>query len=229
MASSLNKITTEIATSLRKELDEPFKRILAEKVDNWRSRLIRNSLQEKPLESKFFRQTIWVPLQMVNPIPDCVEGSDGAPVCDMLRSTVKLPTPLRYSTALFDYVGSVDGKNAFSEGAPGTEQYLLAGKYSRHSVYYSFPNGFLEIDERQRSIPMVRVDAVFDKPSEAMEFNCANSGQCDYWDEPYPVTGDILQMIIQSILQVDYNQPVVPSDKEVELKPQMQAHEPDGR
>jgi hypothetical protein len=227
-STTLSKLTTELAAHLGKELDEPFKRILADKIDSWRSRLLRNSLQEKPLESKFFRQRIYVPLQEVSPIPECLTSTP-VPICKVLESTQDIPTPLRFGTQLFDFVGSVDGATSFREEAPGTGDYLRAGKYSRKLVTYSFINQKLRVNGAGK-LPMAMLDGVFDKPSEAMRFNCEVAGMgCDYWDQPYPITGDIAQLVVQCILSVDFGRPVTPATKEVDVNPQKQQHEPDGR
>lgn len=223
---TLSKLTTEIASHLGKELDEPFKRILAQKVDSWRSRLLRNSLQEKPLESKFFRQTIYVKLEPSSQLPECLKG----PLCKVLKSELPIPRPLRFSNYMFDYVGSIDGQNTFREKSPGTGQYLLAGKYSKKLVLWELKNDYLEVETTHvNSMPMLRIDGVFDKPSEVGDYNCATGVNCDFWDQPYPITGEIAQLVVQSILQTDFNRPQAPSDKEVDVNPQKQDHEPDGR
>lgn len=211
---SLNSITTEIAASLKRELDEPFKRMLAAKVDAWRSRLIRNSLQTKPNESKFFRQTIYVPLQSGSSLPDCIDIS----ICPAAISVKTIPVPSRFGPSLFDFVGSVDGKVAFSEGSPGVTEYLKSGRYSSNTIYYEYILGRIQIPDHS-NLPAVRVDGVFDAPWAVMEFNCENSGiDCDYWNLAYPVTGDIKQMIVQGILQIDFAQPAaVPEVEEIEV------------
>lgn len=224
-STTLSKLATQIAAHLGKELDEPFKRMLADKIDSWRSRLIQDSLQEKPLESKYFRQTVWVPLEEVSPVPDCIK----APVCKVLQSIKEIPVPMRYGPRMFDFVGSVDGSFAFTEGSPGTTAFLQAGKYSKHKIFWEQINGFIQI-KSTKGLPAFRLDGVFDKPSEAMRFNCEVSAiGCDYWNEPYPITGKMAQQVVQYILQVDFNRPVTPATKEVDVNPQKQNHEPDGR
>lgn len=226
MEYSLASITDEIASSLKKELDEPFKRILADKVDAWRSTLIRRTLKENPNERVHFRQTIFVPLVDTNPVPTCNDAN--SPVCNVMRSTMKLPAAVHAGSIQYDYVGSIDGHNAFRRKEPGTGDILRKGKYSREIVLWEQMNGFLDIDGAQ-GLPLIRVDGVFDKPEEVSKFNCASVGQCDYWNEKYPVSGDIKQAIVECILKVDFQQGVTPSNKEIELVPEKQEHAPDGR
>lgn len=224
MVPTLSTITTEIASQLKKELDEPFKRMLAEKVDNWRSRLIRNSLEKKPWDAKFYLQTIYIPMERRAEAPDCINVPGTCPVS---MSISNIPKPLRYNTQLFNYLGSADGSRAFMYAPDGTGEYLTAGKYSRHSVLYKWNGEKVWIPDHP-NLPMIRITHIFDNPSEILEFNCNGTAGCDFWEQPYPCTRDILQQIVQYIVQ-EYNPPVGTSDKSIEVTPQKQLHEPDGR
>lgn len=217
-------ITSQIAQQLQKELDEPFKRMLMDKVDIWRGRLLRNTLQEKPGEDIYFMQTIWVPMERAKQIPACV----GAPSCYIARSKEQVPKPLRYTTSLYSFIGAADGKERFKQGVIGLSEYMQASKYTGKVPIFDFVNGFLEVD--LPSLPTVRIDGVFDKPTEAMAFNCSqNAIGCDYWNQPYPITSDVLQMVIQGIVQTDFNKPTVPAAKETTITPQTHEIAPDGR
>lgn len=222
--NSLSTMTTEIAVALKKELDEPFKRILAQSIDNWRSRLIRNSLQNKPNESKFFRQLVYAKMEDSTLAPTCV----GLPACPVKRSIKKIPIPVRFSIQLYDYVGSADGKNPFSEIIPGMGNFQKAGKYSSNSVFWGLDIDGHAFVEGLPNLPYIMFNGIFDKPWEAMKFNCDNGVNCDFWEREYPVTGDIAQQIIQFII-AGYKEPVPAANKEVQVTPQNQEHAPDGR
>lgn len=212
---TLASLTTEIATHLGKELDNPFKRVLAQKVDNWRSRLIRNSLQDKLGEAHFFVQTVYLPLELMSPVPECLH----IPVCDVLVTTRDIPQTVRYgSNSQFEFVGAPDGFEAFTEAAPGTQEALMQGKHSKKKIFYTLVNKRFELRSKATlALPWMRVGAIFDKPLEAMELNCAQGIDCDYWDQPYPVTGDIAQMIVQGILETDFQHKTAPQhDMEVQ-------------
>lgn len=220
--NTLNSITTEIAAHLEKELDEPFKRLLAQAVDNWRSRLLRNSLQDKPNESKFFRQTLYIPLIKASQLPDCLEGPD---LCPVRISSTEIPRMVRYGISYIDYIGSIDGNVPFSDQPPGQGQYLTAGKYASKTIYYSLINRYVRVYNHP-NLPSVRLDGVFENAYEVMMFNCNAGVGCDYWDLPYPATGDIVQMIVQAVVE---SFKTAPTDKDVEVSPQKQTHEPDGK
>lgn len=219
--ATLNSVTTEIAIHLKKELDESFKRMLAQKVDNWRARLIRNSLEKKPGDAKFFFQDIWVPMERVSPIPDCVP----APVCPVMRSVKPIPAPLRYGTSLFDFVGSVDGSTSFDNAQIGMDLYLLAGKYSKNTIFYKYIMEHIEVEHP--NLPYIRVRGIFDGPAKVMEFNCESNGQCDYWNMEYPCTKDVLQQVVQYII-AEFNPPNI-TDRQIEVNANKQEHVQDGR
>jgi len=225
--TTLAKITAEIASHLQKELDEPFKRMLADKVGAWRSQLLHRALEDKPQERKFFLQTIYAPLEVVDPVPDCIDPN--APVCDVMRTTMKIPKAVRAGGLMYDYIGSSDGNNAFKYASPGTRWVLSKGRYSKRHVWWEDINGFIDV-HNAIGLPLLRITAPFDKPEEAAKFNCETVGQgCDFWNEPYPITGDIKQQVVELILKVDFQRPEVPSNKEVELNPQIEEHAPSGR
>lgn len=206
MQPTLNTITTAIASHLQKELDEPFKRLLSTKVDAWRSTLIGRSLEKTPQQRRLFTQTIYVDMQEVSaaPVGPCIEY--------IARSTNTIPRPMRIGNVLFDYAGSIDGQSTFGTSVNGTQQYLMANKYAKNLLYAEYVNFKLVIRGNSR-LPKVMVTAVFDNPTEVFEF----SGGTDFWNEPYPATNDMIQMITQYILQVDYQRPVLPAVEEVEV------------
>lgn len=204
---SINRIVTVIASHLKREKDEPFKRLLAIKVDYWRSTLVSRSLEKHPDQRNFFTQSIWVPMECHSPIP-CPTPMR---LCNEMRSKVIIPIPMRFGTTLFDYVGSIDGNNPFNFASVGTSAVLqTGGRYSKKKTFYEYTNKRVYIKNSltnfiEKPIPMIRIDGVFDKPLDVMAFNC-KVDNCDYWDEPYPITNDILQMVVQYILEVDYKQ-----------------------
>jgi len=196
---SPNEITTLLASNFERELDIPFRLQLMERVKYWRSRLIANSLQKEPGQRKFFRQTLYVKMTTAF-AADCVAGIGE----QQSISVESIPLLIRAGTTLFDYVGGIDGKSPFRELTPGTANYLSGGHFSHMFPAYEYSDK-LRVDKT--GIPVVRIDGIFDDPLLAQQMNCACMGtvDCDTWDMEFPCSGDILQLIIQSILQVDYN------------------------
>jgi hypothetical protein len=224
---SLSEITTEIAAAVNKELDEPFKRMMVPKVDAWRGTLIRRTLKENPGERVHFRQTLYVPLVESSPVPECKDPDQV--LCTVMQTTLAIPASVRAGDIQYDYVGSIDGNTPFRRKDPGIGNVLKNGKYSKSIILWEEIARYINI-EGAIGLKMIRIDGVFDKPSEIAQFNCeSGQGGCDFWNEPYPVTSDIRQAIVECILKVDFGLGNTVSDKDIEVTPQKQQHEPDGR
>jgi len=196
-----NEITTLIATNLQRELDIPFRLQLMERVKYWRSRLIANSLQKKPAERIFFRQSIYLPMRTAF-AADCIAGiGDKQSI-----TTVEVPLLVREVT-LFDYIGGIDGKSPFRRAIAGTQNYLDTGKFAGMFPYYEFVNQIVYVGKT--GLPKIRIDAIFDDPMAVKLLDCAcnHTTDCDTWDMQFPCSGDLMQLIVQSILNVDYNRP----------------------
>lgn len=212
MASTLNEIATVIASHLKREQDEPFKRVVAKHVDWWRSRLIVNSLEKHPEQRKFYRQTLWMPMVLEEQIP-CPTN---VRLPQVSISKFRIPAPMRLADMLFDYAGSIDGLRPFREAPPGQWEVLSAGQYSRLTTFYEFTNFHTRV-RSPKELPMMRLDGVYDDPREVLELNCKTNGLCNYWDFPYPATGDMIQLIVQGILEGDYKDLVVPTATDIEV------------
>lgn len=218
---TINQISTIIASDLKRETDEPFKRIIGARVDFWRSTLISRSLEKHPQQRNFFTQTLWLPMECHSPIP-CPTPMV---LCNIMRSVDKVPAPMRFGDTIFDYVGSIDGKNAFGLAIAGTSDIMQEGKYTGRKTFYEWTNRRISITNKtinfvDKPLPMIRVDAVFDNPYDVWKYNC-KTDICDFWDEPYPATNDIIQQIIQYILQIDYGKD---KDKNVSNPPEVEVN-----
>src|ERR1700744_2778732 len=154
---SINEITTVIASNLKRETDEPFRRMLAVRVDYWRSTLISRSLEKHPDQRNFFTQSLWIPMECHSPIP-CPTP---LPICNVMRSKTPIPIPLRFGTTLFDYVGSIDGENPFEFASVGTSHIKAYGKYSNNTTFWEYTNKRIQIrsrvDYNMKPVPMIRV------------------------------------------------------------------------
>lgn len=195
-----NEITTVLAASFDKTFDVPFRRMLMERVDMWRSRHIKNSLDKQPADRKFFKSTIFLNTTEQSEVPCSLPAN----LCTVWV-TDKLPRPLRANSILFDYVGAVNGMNPFSESHAGVAQYKKKGKYSHNIIPFVYSNDRLYIYDK---VPMVRVDFIADEPNQLENYQCVNelNQTCDFWDSEYPCSNEILQLIFQSIREVDFRE-----------------------
>ena len=206
-----NEITTVIAQTLGREFDIPFRLQLMERVRVWRSRMIANSLQKNPAQRKFFRQPYYVPMSQQISVPCATLVS-----CAISVSVKPLPQLIRAGSTLFDYIGGVDGNSPFREVQPGTSNYMGTGRFAKHFPQFEYNNNL--IYSTKKDLPLIRVDAIYDDPMYIFECNCLSAHtDCDTWNMEYPMSGDIAQLVIQSILQVDYNRGALKPTPEIQV------------
>lgn len=204
-----NEITTLLAMNLEKELDVPFKKALYERVKYWRSTLIKQSIDRKPQDGKYFLQTIYVPLiktDTLQPIDQRLSQFEAI-------TSIEVPIPVRSSDQIFDYVGGVDGVSPWGYADAGTLKYLTAGRYASLFNHYTYPNRKIAI-VKNPDLEYVRIGGIFNSPEEAMVYETIPPRpNYNWWDADIPMSGDIEQRVIQCILTTDYAKAPQAADK----------------
>jgi hypothetical protein len=192
--STLNEITTLIAEKLERELDDPFKLMLAERVDWWRSTLLSRSLEKNPEQVSLFRYPLVATMrEYTDPL--------SIPLSCTKYISKQIPKRLRYNNGKWLYVGAVDGSHPFRFAEPGQLDYLQSGKYSGNTVFYEDINHCIVM---RRFVPLIKIDDVFDSGMEILRFMKKPGEDCDIFEDEYPVTKDILQMINQYV-EAEFN------------------------
>ena len=182
-----NKITAQIAEQSKRQFDTPFRLLLGDRIRTLRSRLIRQTLQAHPLEVNAFQQSI--NLEMV-PAEFTCEGIG----CTGSISKLSVPELLRFNNQLFQYVGSIDGSNAFSLVEPGQYTYMRHSRFP--ATYFEYVNNRIRV---MAQVSSIRVDGVFDDTEAAALLQCTydNTADCDWWNSPFKANGDIIDKIIE--------------------------------
>lgn len=189
---TLNEFTSEIAARWDRQYDMQYRRWLVPQINQWRSRLIRNSLEKKPSERNQFVQPIYIPL-LYGQI-NC-----GNLICTGSYSAT-LPTLLRIGDTPFEYLGGLDMKSPYRYNDIGTDTYIAAGKTAAFSITYNLIGNVLILQDRK--IEAVTGAGIFDEPEQIMEWQCSHMQTgCDWWNEKYPVSGDIANDIKTAIWQ----------------------------
>lgn len=187
---TLNEFTTEIAARLDRQYDLQYRQWLVPQINQWRSRLIRNSLTKDSSSRGQFLQTIHIPLTY------------GDVACGKLTCkgsySEKIPKLLRIGDTPFEYLGSGDTTSPFRYNDQGTSIYINAGKTASHFIHYEINNSKIIIHNRR--IDSIIGTGIFDEPQKALKWECDNGqGGCDWWNEEYPVSGDIAADIARAI------------------------------
>lgn len=194
---TLNELTTEIAGRLGKELDMQYRQWLVPQINQWRSRLIRNSLEKRPNERGQFLQSINIPMTYGNYL--C---SDTGLEC-IASYSEPIPKLLRIGDTPFEFLGSVDGSSPFRYNDIGTDCYINAGMTAHHFHSYNMESdrdGNPRIIIKNKRIAILKGVGIFDEPDKVGDWQCRVTGQgCDWWNAEYPVTGDIANDIKTAI------------------------------
>lgn len=213
-----NEITTLIASKYGKELDVPYKKIMYERVKYWRSTLIKQSLDKVRQQARFFRQTIYLPMERVNRM----EVVSPAPMEDyQAKTSYRVPLPLRITdNGLFNYVGGIDGRSPFGFADAGMLPFMQAGRYSSLQNFYQYENNDVYTSDLP-DIPMIMIQGVFNEPEEAMKFRTGvYVPNLDWWNTDIPMSGDIEQRVVQCIQSVDLDEkgnPRKPEDYQIPM------------
>lgn len=189
---TLNELTTEIAGRLGKELDLQYRQWLVPQINQWRSRLIRNSLEKRPNEKGQFLQSINIPMTYGNYVCSGIE-------C-MASYSEPIPKLLRIGDTPFEFLGSVDGSSPFRYNDIGTDCYINAGMTAHHFHSYNMDNDKIVVKDKR--IAILKGVGIFDEPDKVGEWQCKVTGSgCDWWNAEYPITGDIAAILKTSIWQ----------------------------
>lgn len=203
---TLNEIAVQLAAPLGRQFDQPLLAMIKDRVVIWTERIIRNSLEKNPADRKFFKQTIYLPLHKAN--TDC-----GGTECSVMV-TDDLPLPLRANSILFDFVGSQDGSTPFKLVSEGFEQFWVANKYASAYLTYRWNGKRIEVLANGRP-EAIKVVAIWPNPRLLSSVMCKQGENCFPDDQPYMVSGDILQLVMQYVADQDLK----------EYKPQSQQTE----
>lgn len=188
-----------IAKDYGKELDVPFKKMVYEQVKYWRSTLIKQSLDKSRKDSKYFRQTIYLPMAKINTLSMAPETSAYA-----AETIIEVPLPIRISDQLFDYIGGIDGVSPFGYADDGSLAYLRSDEYARLFNYAQYINRKVRTAEAP-DLAIIRISGIFNSPEEAMVYETTPpEPNIDWWNRDIPVSGDIEQRVIQCLKKVDF-------------------------
>jgi hypothetical protein len=188
-----NQLTDLIALELGVVNDFPFKRAMLARANAVREQQMKRALDKVPQDRKFFTQSVRVPMHNV----DMLSGTGLSQIYS--RNKCAVPRVLRANSTLYDYVGALDGSNAYRYTPTGHSIYLQAGKYGHKEIHYYREGN--DILVQRPGVPEILIVSIFADPEEAFNLDARTCAcdDCDFWEEPYPCSGDIIDIIIQEI------------------------------
>jgi hypothetical protein len=209
-----NELTDIIALELGAVNDFTFKRTILARADTIREQQLKRTLEKTPQDRKFFVQEMQVPMESFN----SMEGI-GDMICTWSKPKCGLPKPLRANSILYDYVGSVDGSNAYRYTTRGAARFMTAGRYAQHFILYHRDRDMLTVEKG--GIPSILVVGIFANPEEAYNINAKTKGctNCDFWESTYPCSGDVIDIIINEIVSKWRSETINPEANGTQNKP----------
>lgn len=210
--ASLNQLAEVLAERVGRQTDITFREELKVIIDNWRARLIRDSLQANPKDRPFF--SLWFELPLIS-VP--ISSFPGFPQgCCVLRTKCKLPNPVRANGKLFDFVGSLNKSHAIPVRELWEIKAAANSKYSGRALYAAYMNNYLYIIGGAGDLPGISVNMIPEYPDQVSSCmtDCGLKSPYDH-DKPYPAPADIQQRIVQAILSTELRNLIPNQEDEV--------------
>jgi len=205
--ATLQQAASYLAERAGKKTDIPFIREMKDLVVVISARFKADTLGKTPSLDKYYLQRFNVPLQAVDKSDEC--NADIAKCDKVFRSIEKVPSPLRYTTNPFSYVGAPDGSHGFGWTTFGTEPKRqlkkLTGQFPRHT----YINEYIYIFNKD--IDEIGVEGVFSDPRAVAKFKCG--GKPCYSDESeFPIDEQLLKLVYDEII-TKHLRLIIPNEK----------------
>jgi hypothetical protein len=202
--ATFNEIAVLVAEDQGRALDPVFLEQAKARAKYWYSRLRKNTLDKSPQDRKHYIQSVTLELEEVDAAA-CSLPLD----CKVWRTKEKVPTPFQANNILFDYVGSVDHGNPFKYTKRWELPFLLANKYMvLVTSFYAYEDGYII-----SNVPWITIEGVFDDPEQVAELSCGGAA-CPDAEDTINIPGNLAQLIVQSILTIDFGKPKKEEDNE---------------
>lgn len=158
--------------------------------------------KDRTLDSVLLQDLGCVPMVLVDSA-ECCEIT----TCDrVLRTKDKIPQPITLSyNEAFTYVGSIDFKNPFQKIATTHIPFVNYDKYIGKLKKWYYKDGYIYI-VNDLYMDFIKVVGVFYDPTEIAKYKqCGNGNSCYDDNTQYPISGYMVQLITQLILEKELN------------------------
>lgn len=123
--------------------------------------------------------------------------------CDILKTELKLPKPLRLKTKVAILVNAIDKQTLIDVIVPQRSPYIKYSKYTSKIPRVYYLNGYLYVPNTLE-LTYLNVRAILENPEEANDFLC--DGEACYTSESeYPIPIDMVQPLTEMILSKEMN------------------------
>jgi hypothetical protein len=194
--ASLNEIAYNISTLLGKPFDQALLEQLKFQIKYYRSLLIRRDFERNAFITPQYVQSLGCVAMVQVDLSECPTHLTGY---TLFRSTERVPNPIRLKSGnAFTYVGSIDRIKPYRQISPEEVPYVNHAKFAKYQASFFYLDGYIFVYNVAPEV--VNIQGMFEDPEKAAEFWDEEGNPCYSDDSVYPVTGDMIQAITQSIL-----------------------------
>jgi len=199
MASpSLNELISVLSDRVGQPFNIPLQEELKVILNYKRENYTQQFLEKHPEQRSFFQQSVEAPLIPVEQ-PEC----DVPKGCIALRTKCEVPSPIRVSQLTFDFVGSPDFREGYSEMAPEYIKFNAANRFTSKRPKWFYSDKYVWV-YNTRLLNRIGLRSVFRSPEDVNRCLCDNSAAVCYDDDqPWPVAGDLINAIMRDVLNVE--------------------------
>lgn len=209
---TLNQIVTVLAERVGRQYDLIFKQELKTIVEYWRATILRQALKDNPRDISYFVRSFEAEL-----VDDFIVKCPFNYGC-VKRTKYPLPPMIRNTQTPFQYVGDPDLQSAYTFIFPYQLKTLSSARNIKKKEFYTILDGygiFFGLPNTQEWVGFTGIPQNIDDIKKFKK--CGENVSCYSDDEEYPLTGDLVQRVIQSILSTELRNQVIKPDTEVEV------------
>lgn len=192
---NIQEIVDSIAGQFNRELDHVFKEQVRTNIIIYRAEAIRQYIDKYgSIPDSLMSSINCIPTTNVDVSECCSVDIE----CTVTRTVNKIPSTIRTRglESTFSYVGTIDGKKSYSDIQSEELPFLLADRFLKKKVFYSYVNGYIYIfNDKPKNI---RVKGVFNNLDAILALNdCENdpAGCLQLMDIPEDFVSVIKSMV----------------------------------
>lgn len=194
MRISLNELVQMLADRVGQPFNVPLQEELKVIFNYKRADWVQKVVDKHPEQRKFYLKDISVELESVDRANCPIEVE-----CTVLRTTKKIPEPVRTSETLFDYVGDPDKFDAYGYSTPEQVYWLKYNKYTSDRPRYFYVNGYVYI-YNEIDLDSINIRGLWPDQRQLNTFKCADV-PCYTDDDQWDIPDDIINTMVQDILK----------------------------
>jgi hypothetical protein len=195
MQVSLNDLVQLLADRVGQPFNIPLQEELKVVFNYKRADWFQKIIDKHPEQRKYYLKDFSVELESVDRA-ECPVNVD----CTVLRTTLKIPLPIRTTYGLFDFVGDPDKTDGYTYTTPDQLIWILRySKYTKDRPKYFYVNGYIYV-YNENTLEFLNIRGLWPDQRQLEPFKC-DDVPCYTDDDQYDIPDDIINTMIQDILK----------------------------